>query len=144
MQYRSDWKAVLMSGIELPDPIFAGFLFHEFYHALCHIVDNFPSAMAPMGSREYIIEEVRGHDFETKIIDAATEGKYLECIDHILDRIGDADGFFDLVSQVTLDELRELDKITGTDQGGLLVKNLVISQYLFSLASKYIDASSGE
>ncbi|MBU0743582.1 hypothetical protein KJ554_14715 [bacterium] len=143
MYYNSGWKALLISGVRHPDILFAAILCHELGHALFHIVDKAPSAVAEPGSDLFIHEEVVMHELEADIIDKGTNGKYYQYVDNLIASLKGKKNFVDILEKIGVQDLRELDKITGAEQYGPAVARNASSEYFITIGFRFIDQWGG-
>ncbi|MDD4333472.1 MAG: hypothetical protein PHT51_05185 [Patescibacteria group bacterium] len=141
--YRAEWKALMLSSVECPDPIFAPLLFHELVHALHHLVDKAASATAPPDSDLYVAEEIEAHELEAEILNAATNNRFYRHIDELLKRSG-AHNFQEAIFAVTAKDLEKIDAITGGNTCSQKIASLAISQYLAVIGLRQINKEGGQ
>ncbi|NIV16483.1 MAG: hypothetical protein GWN62_36105, partial [Aliifodinibius sp.] len=111
--FSKDISAVRIAAIEWhAEPLFAGTIMHELGHALYFKAQK-KSSIAKPGTRAYVDEEVDMHLMEMDVLDAATDHKFLQYIDSIVDRTGKVDDFDSLVGSITSDDMQALSDLLG-------------------------------
>jgi len=140
--YSRQRRSLMIAGVEWPETVFAGMLFHEAGHALFDIVDHAPSASANPRSNSYISEEIVMHELEIQVVDAATGGAFLQEIDKIIQRTP-AKTPQDLVYRASLSNWQRLDEIMGATTAGPIVSDINSAQYDIALAFRFIEKRGG-
>jgi hypothetical protein len=144
LYYSHEWRALILAGLEYPEPVLAGLLYHELGHAYIHQILKASSANTPEGSDAYNQEEVEMHDFESQIYDRASEGKFFKCIDTILARYPKAVSYKEVVSHLTPFDIQQLDLALGCEKCGSTLANTMLAQYCFAIGSRWIDKNTSD
>lgn len=134
----TDGGYVTLPTIELPEPLFAAILYHEFGHARRHNkVDGIPGAAG--GSSAMFIEEVEMHELGGKVLNAAGGGKYHPLLDKIRGRFSSAKTFEGAMAMITEEDCRAIDHMLGCADTSL-ASNILISQAVMEIGFRYCDA----
>lgn len=138
--YDSQGRSVLILGTEwTSEPLFAGLLFHEAGHALYHLVDKRKSSIAPTNSDTFISEEVDMHILEDKIVDASTDGRFVQYIEEFITQNSSAGSYEELISLVTEDDMEKISRILGCQSMCTKAEVSIMSTVIeFSLGYHYI------
>ncbi len=144
LYYSREWGALMLAGLEYPEPVLAGLLYHELGHAYIHQILKAPSANAQEGSDAYNQEEVQMHDFESQIYDRASEGKFFKRIDAILARYPKAVSYKEVVLHLTPFDIQQLDLALGCEKCGPTLASPMLAQYCFAIGSRWIDKNTAD
>lgn len=137
LYYREEWEAVSIYGIDWPEKVFPGLLYHEMGHGLAS-KEGWASASASPGSEAYIREEVQMHALEDQIMNLASGGSYHAALDKIIQRVRPK-GWQEAVQGLTLADLRTLDTVLGCSKAGSEIASIICAQYMLSLGMWYIE-----
>lgn len=111
ISFNPAFNAMMIAGIDFKEPWFSAFFLHEMYHVRKFREDAESSKKNQYGTDLWISEEVEAHLLETKILDSATKGKYLQAVKTIIDK---RESYRDpdmLPSSLTIEELNSLDAL---------------------------------
>ncbi len=138
--WRSD-AGVSLAAIEWPEKFLVGALYHEFHHSSIHPVDvNNPQLRSvPMDTEWYANEEVNAHRIESSVLNAVTNGDYHRKIDEILRRTYPWSNAKDAAAAVTINDLKEFDKMFQLESAGGVVSSFSYSQFILAVAIRFMD-----
>ncbi len=141
LYWRSDW-GLIMSGVEFPEKVFPGLLFHEAGHGTKHPVGNATVQYQP-GTLEYFQEEVQMHELETLVIDTACKGKFVATIDAIIDRSKEkGTSWKKLVLGLEVKDFLALDEVVGAEKFGVEASDILFAEYLIAIGLRHIEKRS--
>lgn len=129
----------MMAGVEYPEIIFAGLLYHELGHAYEFLIEKSPSSVASAQTFEYCEEEVGMHELESIIFDQGSNGEYFKIIDEIVNRTGRGKDAKEAIFNITHVDLNHLNEVLGCAQVGTDVAGVIIINHLLITGFRYID-----
>ena len=136
LYYRSEWGAVMVTGVVIPDVFLAALLYHEMGHALRH-QQGAPSATAPDNSDTWIGEEIEMHELEYEILNSATGGELSKLYDDILARrTSDTDS---ISRQVKITDLVRFDQMFNLEKAGQELVGVSMAQFEIGLRFRAVN-----
>lgn len=136
LYYRSEWGAVMVTGVVIPDVFLAALLYHEMGHALRHR-QGAPSSTAPANSDIWIWEEIEMHELEHHVLDSAVGGQLSKLYDEILAR---RSSDTDLISRhVKIDDLIRFDQMFNLEKTGRELVGVYLAQFETGLRLRAVN-----
>jgi hypothetical protein len=137
--WNHDWGAVMLFALELPPPVLAGVLLHEFGHGYYDKVLHAPSATAPLGSASHSGEEVLMYELTFLVVNHETGGVYGEACDEVLLRHKNVRTPKRLMQSLTLADLAVLDKAINAEGIGAEAAQIVLAQHISLLGLRFLE-----
>lgn len=138
--YDNQWRAVLISAVEMSIPWFNSLITHQLFHAW---MDRSQSAKSSTYNQSWDEEELKAFEIERKVLGLQTQGRYLAKIYSVLKRIGEPDTLADFYAKVSLEDLQSLDSLFP--QATYLERGMRLSKFYFDLSDSWlIGKYSGE
>lgn len=119
--YKRSVRGITITAIDWSDPVLASLFYHELGHAYRHQVTRVQEKDADFSDEEAVAEEVEMHTLQSRILSVATNGRFEQLLDRIIDR-APAQEFTSrriaVYNGVTLADLGEMDRILGIETAG--------------------------
>lgn len=109
-KYDSEWRALILAGVELSRQWSDAVVIHELEHARVDRIGK-TSSRAPFLSDQWIIEELQAHQLERAVLDQATGGRYVERLKQIVSARPEVTNLEQLQDSITIKDLRALDQL---------------------------------
>lgn len=137
--YRQDWKAVMIGGINWPDPFFAGVLMHELGHAYRHKIGASHQNFTP----GWFQEEVDMYDLQGQVFDHLTERRYSQTLDAIYESHASATNVVQFMTFLSSEDLLKLDRVIKIEQSGYEVRGAACTGHAVLLGFTYLEKKGG-
>lgn len=130
--YRSDWKAIMLDGVELPTIMLAIIMYGELGHALKEKERGFP---VPFMSDAFIQEELEFVELEAQLIDSWYNGRYSKLLDKVASRVADkglsdTDYIEKVFNSLKKEDFQEYTQIVGIEYEGFEVARVFLSRFV--------------
>jgi len=131
LAWRPDF-GIMISGVDMPEKLEAGILFHEMLHATRRRV-------FPPHSIQYGMEEMDAHALEVKVFNAASLGEYFKLYDAIIARAPKDARPDQVLATITLADLEIFDNMLDMRTAGQMVADYAIAAHWLGLAEYYME-----
>lgn len=134
--WRSDYGISIVD-IEWPPILLCAALYHELYHGSIHPVGS--HGYFKPDSFEYGLEEMMAHRIESQVMNVLTKGKYYQHFDKIIARAGRKADIKDVVSSISIDDMREFDRMIGMERTGFISCAIAFTQHVIGLGQYCLE-----
>ncbi len=132
--YESNWKAILIGGVEFSPQWKDALIIHELNHAVADREGKF-SSHALMLSDDWSGEEVEAHELESAVLNQTTAGAYEKELQTIVDS-KNARNTTELLATLKTADMQKLDALFGPASN--MEANLRFAQYVQDLTSFWL------
>jgi hypothetical protein len=137
--YNAALDMILVPALEIPEPLYASVLFHEFGHALRHNkFDGCPPDAE--GTTPYFTEEAAMHGLSGLILNAASDGRYYSLIAEIVDRPTSRSDFTEILAKITSSDYLKADQVFACQEVNL-PGSWLSSQVALDVAFRFCDTN---